>query len=631
MSSDVKRRSRARPGPRRAHPRPAAEPPDPRPPWWRDPWAWASLLALVPLVLHSLGAPLGEPVADDFDHLHYALFSPHRTWLDGGGSLSFWRPLAYQGYFGLLSNAILASRLTVVVLHVALLAVTVLLLYRTALRYMAAPWAASVGSFPILIESTRALIAAPIHFVDLGLLLFSAIALHEAAASRLRTSMLALLAALLCKESAVATALLVPWMSFFGRRGSGGRSRWFGATAALIVAWGMAYLAVRGQHGLMLPRGLETRWGGLGADWVERSRWAMVGSVRAMFSLPAAGSRWELPLGGAALIMSVAAALRFARVAAARARFAAMAPLVVAGMLWSGAATAPLVAVYPIWSPQRVAFSSIGVGAALAGTLGAAHPALLAVLVALRLALFSMSPGPPTRVTMVPPATGAFVDFEKLVRLQRFMAETRALLQTHHPSLPHGARVGLLHPPIMATYAFGGDKALQIWYRDTTLRWLRYDDFRAHPEWDLAAVVEFQQGGHPQVLLVNPESMRHYLVAGQLVQREAWQAAFDELALADSTQAERGVRAYLGRIAGRRAFCWLGLGRPVEGEREARRGLALWPDGSDARYTLASVMAFTDRRPQARAQLDTLLKLYPNDRSAQALRDSLRAWTAPVR
>jgi len=585
-----------------------------------------SLLALVPLMLHSLGAPLGEPVADDFDHLHYVLFTRHPTWFDGGGSLSFWRPLAYQGYFGLLSNAILASRLTVVVLHVALLAAMVLLLYRTARRFLPGSWAASVATFPVLIESTRALIAVPIHFVDLGLLLFSALALHEAAASRMVSALLALLAALLCKESAVATALLLPWMPPRPRRGAASRRLWIAATAATTSVWGLTYLAVRGRHGLMLPRGLETGLGHMGADWVERSWWALAGSLRAMFSLPSAGSRWEPLVAVAVLLMLAVAAVRFQRAPAARARFAGVAPVVAAGLLWSAAATAPLVAVYPIWSPQRVAFGSIGVGAALTATLGSAHPALLASLVALRLALFSVSPGPPNRVTMLPPKTAAFVDFEKLVRLQRFMAETRALLTSRHPSLPHGARVGLLHPPIMSTYAFGGDKALQVWYRDTTLRWLRYDDFRPHPEWPLAAIVEFQQNGDPQVLLVNPESMRHYLLAGRLVMQEAWQQAFDELSLADSMQAERGTRAYLGRIAGRRAFCWLGLRRADEGEREAQRALALWPDCSDARYTLASVMAFTHRRPQANAQLDTLLKLYPNDRSARALRESLRVW-----
>jgi tetratricopeptide (TPR) repeat protein len=246
-----------------------------------------------------------------------------------------------------------------------------------------------------------------------------------------------------------------------------------------------------------------------------------------------------------------------------------------------------------------------------------------------RLVLFWLSPGPPAQVTVLPPKTGSFVDFERLTRLQRLLAETRGLLRSRFPSLPHGARVGLLHPPIMSTYAFGGDKALQVWYRDTTLRWLRYDDFRGHADWELSAIVEFEQAGHPQMVLVSPASMRHYLVAGSLTQGEAWQEAFDHLALADSLQAERGARAYLGRLAGRRALCWFGLERLAEAEREARRGLALWPDGSDARYVLAAVMAFTGRRSEAKAQLDTLLRLYPGERSAHTLRDSLRIWAGP--
>ena len=609
-----------------------ARPPiPPAPRLFRDPWAWVSVLALVPLVLHSLGAPLGEPVADDFDHLHYALFSPRHSWLDGGGSVSFWRPLAYQGYFGLLARRLITSPWVVVMLHTTLLGIAVFLLYRTARRHMPGAWAAAAASFPVLTESARALIAVPIHFVDVGLIVFSALALQQAAARRFGPSLLALGAALLCKETAVATALLLPWLPRSRPRGVADRAAWIAGSAAVTIVWGLVYLTVRSEQGLMLPRGLESGLGALPATWMERGRWALAGTVRAMLSLPLAGSRRDVAAALGVSLILIAAAVRFARSAKARARFARVAPIVIAGSLWWAAATAPLVAVYPIWSPQRVVFASIGAGAALAATLGAAQPALLGWLVAARLALFSLAPAPPARVTMLPPSTGAFIDFEKLVRLQRLMAGTRRLLQSSHPTLPHGSRVTMLHPPFLASYAFGRDKALQIWYRDTSLRWLRYEDFRDHPELDLAAVVTYEPEGDPQMLPVSTESMRHYLVAGKLVRREAWQAAFDELALADSAQTERGAHTYLGRISGRRAFCWLGLGRPVEGEREARRGLALWPDGSDARYTLASVMAFTGRRRQARAQLDTLLRLYPNDRSAQSLRDSLEGWAAPAR
>ena len=606
----------------------------------RDPWAWASLAVLVPLVLHSLGAPLGEPVADDFDHLHYALFAPHWTMLDGGGSTSFWRPLAYQGYFGLLSRAFLASRLVVVALHLALLAAAVALFYRTARRFMPGSWAAAAAGFPLLCESARALIAVPVHFVDVGLIAFSAAALHEAAAGRLITSLIALAAAFGCKETAIATAAILPWLAPVEAVESQAgpwvrwlrpRLPWLAGTAAVAALWALLYLVVRARAGIELPRGLESGLGTLPATLLERTRWAIVGTARALFSLPLAPTGRDLPAGVALALLFLAAAVRFARDAAARARLARVAPVAIAGILWCAAATAPLVTVYPIWSPQRAVYGGIGAGVALAAALGAAHPALLAGLVVLRLALFALAPGPPERISNLPPESGAFVDFERLIRVQRMAAETRAALAARYPTLPPGSRVGLFNPPIMASYAFGESRALQTWYRDTTLRWVRYDEMYRRPRLPLAAVVTYQADGDPQMRLIDPVSFRHYLLAGRRVQQNDWQAALDELALADSIAGPGQTPQYQGVIAGRRAFCWLGLGRSDDSEREARRSLALWPYVSDARYTLASLLGLAGRRAEAEAQLDTLIGHHPEEeRMARALRDSLAVW-APER
>src|SRR5438093_302598 len=97
-----------------------------RPRLMADPWLWAGLLSVLLVFVRSLGAPLGEPVADDFDHLYHVLFTSHGSWFDGGGSQSFWRPLAYQGYYGLLHGVILAHPVWITLLHVALYAVCVL-------------------------------------------------------------------------------------------------------------------------------------------------------------------------------------------------------------------------------------------------------------------------------------------------------------------------------------------------------------------------------------------------------------------------------------------------------------------------------------------------------------------------
>src|SRR5947208_10179737 len=93
-------RSAARPAMSAPMPDPAPTPAD----GVAEPWLWVALAAVLLVFVRSLGAPLGEPVADDFDHLHHALFAHDLSWLNGGGSLSFWRPLAYQGYYGLLHD-----------------------------------------------------------------------------------------------------------------------------------------------------------------------------------------------------------------------------------------------------------------------------------------------------------------------------------------------------------------------------------------------------------------------------------------------------------------------------------------------------------------------------------------------
>jgi tetratricopeptide (TPR) repeat protein len=386
------------------------------------------------------------------------------------------------------------------------------------------------------------------------------------------------------------------------------------------------YLAACRAHGMELPHDLDATT--LATPWPARYAWSCWNSVRAMFSLAVVPGRWDgvilIPLA----TLLLASGARFARDAAARGRLAATTPWIAWGAAWFLAASVVLAEVFPSWAPYRAILAGIGFGVAITATIAAAHPALAAGLVALRLFSFAVSAGPPPTVTVAASETGAANDFAHLVRLQRLVRDTREVLLARFPTLPHGARVGMLRRPLMTGYAYRGSLALQLWYRDTTLRLVRFDEFRSHPEWDLAAIVEFQQEGSPQVLLVSPVSMRHYLMAGRLIQQEAWQAAYDELTLAESLQSERGASAYLGRLAGRRALCWLGLGRWADAEREARRGLALWPEGSDARYTLASVMASTGRRPQAQAELDTLLRLSPDDRSALALGDSLRIWAA---
>ena len=576
---------------------------------------------MVPVVLHSLGAPLGEPFADDFDYLHRALFGGRGSFFDGYGSNLYWRPLGRQVYYGALSRVILANPGAIAALHVALLALAAWLLYRAFRPAWPGPAAAAMAAFPLWMESSRMLVAWPSHFMDLGALLFAALAIHEASRHRLPTAVAAMLSSLLCKEVGVATAMLLPWVPIAWRTRAGDPrrlGRWVVACAALVAAWTLVYLAACRHGGMSLPRTFDPAT--LATPLLMRYAWAVGHSVRAGFSLAAAPGRWD-----AAILGSAAACLALALVTSARrGRLVALWPGLAWGAAWFFAASAALTEVYPVWDPYRAVYGSLGLGVALVALCESAHPAALAGLVAIRLAAFALSPGPPALVADAPTERGDAFDFERLVRLERLIRETRVALEQRFPLLPHGARVGLHYMPRLAGYAFTGDKSLQVWYGDSTAHWVRLAEMAANPEASLTTVVQFQPRGSPQIVLVEAAAMRSYLEAMSLISQGRTEGALPGLSRADSLQRDRRAGVFLGLVAGRRARALLDLGRADEAERVARVGASEWGQNVFAHLVIARVRFARGDLAQASAHVDSVLRFQPHDAEALELRSKIR-------
>ena len=623
----MSKRRAAKPHAARAQAAPAAKAPGPPapaplpPPLQRDRWAWLSVLAVLPIVVHAWGAPLGEAVAEDFDFLHRVLFFQSHTLLDGGGSSAFWRPVAHQLYYETFAGLILHHPGLLATLHVLLLACASLLLYRSFRRVASGPVALVVATFPLLSESTRTVISWPSHFVELGVWLFTALALHETAARRLWTSLVALLAALLCKEVAVVAALLLPWLPGLGPRGAKSRLRWTAAFLALTAAWALAYLAIRHRAHLVLPHQLETRADVIATPLLARLGWALANSVRALFSLPAVHTTWGRPVlitAGVLAVLALALLLRRSRPGwMGRLGQDRGFQLGAWGLAWFLAASATLVPIFPIWAPNRSGYGSLGLGALAAALAGAAHPALLAALVALRLTAFALSPGPPAIIVDNVPQQGAFMDFERLVRLQRLMRYTRVMLKSNYPTLPRGARVGQHYLPRLSEYAYGGSKALQVWYCDSTLQWMRYADFVRDPSTPLAVIAEFQPHRRPQMAPVNPEAMRTFMAALDTMNKRAFEAGLIGLARAESLQSDTTARVFLGEIWGERATSLVFLHRLPEAEVWANRGLEKWPENLYSEFALGCIAFQRGSLDVASARLSRALRLNPNFSAAR--------------
>jgi tetratricopeptide (TPR) repeat protein len=581
----------------------------------------------VPLAAKSLGAPLGEAVAEDFDFLRRALLLPVDTLFDGGGSTAFWRPIAHQIYYETVGRLIVAFPGVVAALHAALLSAGTVLLHGTLRRAWTRPQAALAAASPMLAESVRTLLGWPSQFVDLGLFVFVALALHETAARRLPGALAGLLAALLCKEVAVVAGLLLPWWPGLARRD---RLRWALGCGALLAVWAAAYLAVRSHAGLALPHGLESDAARSATPVVERLAWGGWNSLRAFASLPLAAT----PRDGlaAALIAAppVLAVVAWARRRASGTALRARLPWIAWGVAWFVLASVTLAAIHPLWQPNRHHFGSVGLGIAAVAALGAIGPWLAAALIAARLVLLLMAPGPPARILREPPQTGAFMDFERLVRLQRLMRATRTALHRGFPELPRGARISHHNLPFAAEYAYGGAHALQVWYADTTLGWMRFGEFAADTSAPPVTLVEFEPTHEPQVTLVDPEAMRA-LVHGSVAAREG---RFDEALSAlerVGLRADSNARVLRGSAAGVRAFAWLGLSRFDEAGAAAREAVSLCPWSSDARFVLG-MLAFRDGDfTRAEAEFDSLIAIQTGDSLAVALRDRARAARAGPR
>jgi hypothetical protein len=591
------------------------------PPSWRDPWAWASVLAVAPLALATRGAPRGEAVAEDFDFLRRALLEPGLNLLDGGGSNAFWRPVSHQLYYEAFGSLITRHPEAIAAIHVALLALGSLLLYRAFRRVWPGSLAAAAAGFPLMAESTRTLILWPSHFVDLGAFVFVALALHEAAFRRTWTACVSLAAALLCKELALVAALLLPFAPSGPGARPGGRTRMLMAVAAVIAAWAIAYAWVRQHAGLELPHGLERDPALLATAPLARVGWAVWNSLRATWSLPF--ERTHLVTAALTALALAGAAAAILAQPAARQRWRRIRGAVVWGSAWAVLSWAALASIFPLWAPNRSQLGSVGFGVAAVGMAHAVHPWLPALVTGARLALLAVAPGAPPGITPEPADRGAFLDYAKLVRLQRLMRASRLALHERFPSLPPGSVLGAHGLPLATEYAFGGAHAVEVWYRDTTLAWVSFDEFGARREVPVRAFLSYQPRHVPQVVLLDGPAVREALAGVDALRDGRWGDALASLRRAEAAQGDTAARVFRGDLAGRRAYCQVWLGAWEDAEREASFALAAASEDIGAHYVISLVHARRRDWVATRAEIDSVLARDPTHADALRLRAAL--------
>ena len=351
--------------------------------------------------------------------------------------------------------------------------------------------------------------------------------------------------------------------------------------------------------------------------------WAFGGSLKALASLPRIADALDLPVALAILGLLVTAAAWLVIRRDAWGRITRQWPWLAWGGGWFLLACASIAPIHPIWAPNRAVFGAIGLGVAMAALLGAAHPALAGVLVAGRLLLLFLAPPAATTISREPPDTGAFMDFQHLTRLQRFMRGTRVALRTRYPRMPGHAWVAQDNLPLGLTYALGGDKAVRAWYRDSTLRWVVFGELRQHPEIPVITVVNYQPDISPEIVLLSPAATLAQdsgYVAIQAGRFDDAIAAFDR---GDALETNPDARLFHATGRGLRGFAALSLGRLEWARADAESALVFDPHETNSRRVLANLLMLDARLDEAQRQLDTLLTEAPGDSGVQRVREQL--------
>jgi hypothetical protein len=560
---------------------------------------WAPLAALLALAWSLRGAPLGTPVADDFEFMSRMVFHRPLDFFDSMGATYYWRPFSRQVWFSLVTPLLVAAPWAVAALHVALVVALAWVLGRVAGRLAPAPAAPLVTAAVLLSEPARALITWPSGVQHLLAALAFALTAHEALAGRRWTAALAAVLAALSHELGAAALVLFPLIS----HARGPRRRAWVDTA---LAAGLA-LAYAAGYRLALAHGVNLPPSGLARAVAGWSSTLLLG-LTAATNVETLDEVWGPAALGASAILLLAALFLASR-PPRRAALARIAPaLAIAAAIWL-AGLLPLGSLLPDWNAWR-AFLPV-VAFVFASTLLAtsAGAALGLGLVTLRLValLAAQAAGP---VEGTPPPSVSDLSFARLARIQRTLLLSQQFVHAAH--LPRGARIAYWGLPTMTTNGFRNDLGPQVWTADSSVRFIPFEGggvIENPPELVLSYDV---RPGRQLVLQVTREALRLCKLGMFAAERRDGIAACDyyRQALAVQTPESPSLTAQLLRNLALYAVSDGNLKRADSLNAVATRTRGVTPDGYAIDAYIALAAGDTER---AGRYLQTCLKLDPKN------------------
>lgn len=442
-----------------------------------------ALLAACLALLH--GHVLRYPfISDDFFFLYEARTRGLAHLVTGSGTQhNYYRPLGREIYFATLVRLADDNPLIFHVASFSLLVLLVALVFELGRRLSGPRAGALAATAYALFYPHRVLLAWASCAQDLLAACYGVGAAIAFQSNRTGLATAAFFLGLLCKESIAPLPLvLAAWTAATASPGARMRSvfRRVGPMLAAMVVWGAIVVAVRLHADVWNAAGTKFRW----ADVVlsPRALWeGFRGTALAVFyadqpftrlgdALRSTPLPWLAAIAGAA---ATVAAFALPAAAPGTAPAGGQAPprsapgALVSGASWFAVASLPLALVGHHYSAYYVTFAAVGF-ALVVGALLARVPVWLAAVLVVGAVWLDAGAN----------ATRTFRSYEDVLGVSDFTAARmdfvagylRALERALRADPPApGTRVTISHAPRYVAFATGANRALWVWFRDTTL------------------------------------------------------------------------------------------------------------------------------------------------------------------
>jgi len=493
-------------------------------------WLALGAASILALWLACRGALFGVPVADDYDFLYWQRFHPFTIW-DSMGTAYYWRPLGRQLYYGIVGPILFHTPWLVSFVHALLLLGTAYFLYRIARRVFAPGVSVAIAVTTLLAEPTRSLFVWPTAAQYLLAMLGSAIAIHEALAGRRWTAWLAALAAVLSHGAASLVLYALPLIAWLRTRRLSEALLWVVGSIAIGGIW---------VGGHLIGHDNFFAGGTLDATLPQRLWRAARYAVTAHFGMEDARPGFGPVLWFAYVLVFGAAIALYGFDEDARGRLRRSWPWLGGAAAWFLLGVAPLGLLFPDWSSWRIGVACLGLAFAAIGFLALARPWLVAAFIAVQtVALLAALPAP-NRIIKNTPVTTSRMGFVRLVRLQRTVDGARRAVLAAHPTLRKGADVAYWSRVAMTEVGFEREKAIRVWYGDSTITW-RWLWQGAKPNLTPDLAITFEAAGTLPSVLLEDRTMDLVRKATDAFVNRRFNEADSLLTLVGQTQEPRSV------------------------------------------------------------------------------------------